>query len=228
MLVGTVAAALYPKLEVADGAAYRGRCGDAGLRQAAAALLAARPPHHHHAQLLRRIAHAAERRRLVEARAARRSRGACSRLILSTAAASGPRARVDARISWRNSASFSPCSCISSRPGRRSTWSISTGCARVTTRCARYSTRTACTGAGTGAACSAYGVGFAAMIPFFSVPGLYVGPVARALGGADIAMLVGCRCPPSCTFGPAARSISRRTGAAPTRRTRTRSGRSRL
>jgi NCS1 family nucleobase:cation symporter-1 len=37
----------------------------------------------------------------------------------------------------------------------------------------------------------AYGAGFVAMIPFFSVPGLYVGPVARALGGADIAMLVG-------------------------------------
>ena len=36
----------------------------------------------------------------------------------------------------------------------------------------------------------AYGVGFAAMIPFFSA-GLYVGPVAAALGGADIAMLVG-------------------------------------
>jgi purine-cytosine permease-like protein len=37
----------------------------------------------------------------------------------------------------------------------------------------------------------AYGGGFVAMIPFFCVPGLYVGPVARALGGADIAMLVG-------------------------------------
>jgi nucleobase:cation symporter-1, NCS1 family len=37
----------------------------------------------------------------------------------------------------------------------------------------------------------AYGVGFAAMIPFFSVSGLYIGPVAAALGGADIAMLVG-------------------------------------
>jgi nucleobase:cation symporter-1, NCS1 family len=37
----------------------------------------------------------------------------------------------------------------------------------------------------------AYGAGFAAMIPFFSVAGLYVGPVAAALGGADIAMLVG-------------------------------------
>jgi NCS1 family nucleobase:cation symporter-1 len=36
----------------------------------------------------------------------------------------------------------------------------------------------------------AYGVGFVAMIPFFST-GLYVGPVARALGGADLAMLVG-------------------------------------
>jgi nucleobase:cation symporter-1, NCS1 family len=37
----------------------------------------------------------------------------------------------------------------------------------------------------------AYGVGFASMIPFFNVPGLYVGPVANMLGGADIAMLVG-------------------------------------
>ena len=37
---------------------------------------------------------------------------------------------------------------------------------------------------------TAYGVGFLAMIPFFST-GLYTGPVAAALGGADIAMLVG-------------------------------------
>lgn len=37
----------------------------------------------------------------------------------------------------------------------------------------------------------AYGVGFVAMIPFFSVAGLYVGPVAQRLQGADIAMLVG-------------------------------------
>ncbi len=37
---------------------------------------------------------------------------------------------------------------------------------------------------------TAYGVGFVAMMPFFS-SGLYVGPVAEALGGADIAMLVG-------------------------------------
>ena len=29
------------------------------------------------------------------------------------------------------------------------------------------------------------------MIPFFNVPGLYVGPVTRMLGGADIAMVVG-------------------------------------
>jgi purine-cytosine permease-like protein len=36
----------------------------------------------------------------------------------------------------------------------------------------------------------AYGVGFIAMVPFFSSP-LYTGPVAQALGGADIAMLVG-------------------------------------
>ena len=36
----------------------------------------------------------------------------------------------------------------------------------------------------------AYGVGFVVMIPFFST-GIYTGPIARALGGADIAMLVG-------------------------------------
>ncbi|MBS0416741.1 MAG: cytosine permease [Proteobacteria bacterium] len=36
----------------------------------------------------------------------------------------------------------------------------------------------------------AYGVGFVAMIPFFKTES-YTGPVARALGGADIAMLVG-------------------------------------
>jgi nucleobase:cation symporter-1, NCS1 family len=36
----------------------------------------------------------------------------------------------------------------------------------------------------------AYGVGFVAMIPFFST-GLYTGPAARALGGADVAMMVG-------------------------------------
>jgi purine-cytosine permease-like protein len=36
----------------------------------------------------------------------------------------------------------------------------------------------------------AYLVGFIVMIPFFS-SGMYTGPIARALGGADIAMLVG-------------------------------------
>jgi nucleobase:cation symporter-1, NCS1 family len=37
---------------------------------------------------------------------------------------------------------------------------------------------------------TAYGVGFVVMIPCFST-GIYTGPLARALGGADIAMLVG-------------------------------------
>lgn len=36
----------------------------------------------------------------------------------------------------------------------------------------------------------AYGIGFVAMIPFFSTEH-YKGPVAKALGGADIAMLIG-------------------------------------
>jgi len=37
---------------------------------------------------------------------------------------------------------------------------------------------------------SAYAIGFLAMVPFFST-GLYTGPIARMLGGADISMLVG-------------------------------------
>jgi purine-cytosine permease-like protein len=36
----------------------------------------------------------------------------------------------------------------------------------------------------------AYAIGFVVMIPFFS-SGLYIGPIARALGGADIAMVIG-------------------------------------
>ena len=37
---------------------------------------------------------------------------------------------------------------------------------------------------------TAYGIGFAAMVPFFSTQ-FYTGPVARALGGIDLSMLVG-------------------------------------
>jgi purine-cytosine permease-like protein len=37
---------------------------------------------------------------------------------------------------------------------------------------------------------TAYAVGFGAMIPFFST-GFYLGPFARLMGGADVAMLVG-------------------------------------
>jgi purine-cytosine permease-like protein len=37
----------------------------------------------------------------------------------------------------------------------------------------------------------AYLAGFAAMIPFFSVGTLYVGPAAKALGGADISLFIG-------------------------------------
>ena len=36
----------------------------------------------------------------------------------------------------------------------------------------------------------AYGIGFVVMIPFFNTS-LYTGPIAKALGGADLAMLVG-------------------------------------
>ena len=38
---------------------------------------------------------------------------------------------------------------------------------------------------------AAYGIGFVAMIPFFSLPGLYTGPVAEAIGGADVSFAIG-------------------------------------
>lgn len=37
----------------------------------------------------------------------------------------------------------------------------------------------------------AYSVGFVVMIPFFSLPGLYTGPVAESIGGADISFAIG-------------------------------------
>src|SRR4030081_2317227 len=51
----------------------------------------------------------------------------------------------------------------------------------------------------------AYLVGFVVMIPFFS-SGMYTGPIARALGGADIAMLVGLPVSAGLSL-PACRSI---------------------
>ncbi|MCW2819458.1 MAG: cytosine/purine/uracil/thiamine/allantoin permease family protein [Marmoricola sp.] len=38
---------------------------------------------------------------------------------------------------------------------------------------------------------AAYVIGFVAMIPFFSLPGLFTGPVAESIGGADISFVVG-------------------------------------
>jgi purine-cytosine permease-like protein len=38
---------------------------------------------------------------------------------------------------------------------------------------------------------TAYGVGFAAEIPFMVIPGVFTGPAANALGGIDVAWLVG-------------------------------------
>jgi len=37
----------------------------------------------------------------------------------------------------------------------------------------------------------AYGIGFAATLPFFVLPDVYTGPAARALGGVDVGWLVG-------------------------------------
>ena len=38
---------------------------------------------------------------------------------------------------------------------------------------------------------AAYTLGFICTIPFFSVPGMYVGPIAKSLGDADISLFVG-------------------------------------
>jgi len=38
---------------------------------------------------------------------------------------------------------------------------------------------------------TAYCIGFLAMIPFFSLPGLFTGPVANLIGGADVSFAVG-------------------------------------
>ena len=38
---------------------------------------------------------------------------------------------------------------------------------------------------------AAYGVGFMSMLPFFVLPGYYMGPAARMLGGVDLGWLVG-------------------------------------
>jgi nucleobase:cation symporter-1, NCS1 family len=57
----------------------------------------------------------------------------------------------------------------------------------------------------------AYGIAFAVMIPCFST-GLYTGPVARALGGADIAMLVGLPVA-AAVYLLACRSLDRATDA---------------
>ncbi len=66
----------------------------------------------------------------------------------------------------------------------------------------------------------AYLVGFAVMVPFFSVGTLFVGPAAHALGGADIACSSGCpspRCSTGCSPG---RSTSMPRPAWPRRRSR--------
>ena len=189
MLVGTVAAAMYPKLEFAT-----------ALRTAADAVV----PGFGKPLLLCCLAglvtittlnfYGASLTLLCVLDSFKPGRPTLARrlltLILSAAAGDRPCARARPRISWKNSASSWPCCCICSRRGRRSTWSISTGCARGTTRCARYSIPHGMYGRWNWRGLAAYGVGFAAMIPFFSVRH-YTGPVAKALGGADIAMLVG-------------------------------------
>ena len=47
---------------------------------------------------------------------------------------------------------------------------------------------------------TAYVVGFIATLPFFVLPDVYTGPVARVLGGIDIGWLVGLLVSGSCYF----------------------------
>ena len=189
MLVGTVAAASDPKLDIAAAmkAAADHIAPGFGDMLLVGSLLGT--GHDLGAELLRRLADAAERGRYFEAAAlhggqAPRQRGARQRL---------PPRRwrwSHRRISSAASATSCRCCSICSRPGRPSTWWTSTGCASATTRSGRFSIREGMYGRWNWRGLLAYGVGFVAMIPFFST-GTFTGPVARALGGADVAMLVG-------------------------------------
>jgi hypothetical protein len=51
--------------------------------------------------------------------------------------------------------------------------------------------------------------------PFFNVPGLYVGPVAKILGGAEIAMLAGLHVATFIHLWLAAHSTYTRVGSEP-------------
>ncbi len=188
MLVGTLAASLYPSMEVATALRTVGRFGAAGFRQTPAVLLAARPGDHHFAELLRCFADALERDGLLEADPADSEQALADPAAVGNRR-DGHRSGVDAQFRGE----------IQRVPGRPFVFvhALDRHQSRdfYLIRKGHYSVREIFNSRGMYGRWNwrglwAYGIGFAAMIPFFSTES-WKGPVARALGGADIAMLVG-------------------------------------
>ncbi len=151
MLVGTVAAAAAPGLNVAAAHAERGRRGAAGPGQGPAVQRGARPGDDILAQLLWRLAHALERRRHGEAAGVHR-RQAPDEPAGGLRGERLYRGQLLQQLRQPLPGPARRCCSTCSRRGPRSTWWTSTWCARATTRSARSSIPSACTGAGTGAA----------------------------------------------------------------------------
>ena len=152
MLVGTVVAALYPKLEVAAAmlAATDSLLPGFGtplLLCSLMGLVTITSLNFYGASLTLH-----ERARFVAAEPAdaRQARAHPHRRRRSPQACWPPHRR---RISLPSSARSCRSFCTCSRPGRPSTWWTFTGCARAITRCAKSSIPTVCTAAGTGGGC---------------------------------------------------------------------------
>ena len=206
MLVGTVAAALYPNMELASALRSVADRMIPGFGKPLPALLRDWLGHHHLAQFLRSLTHAPERHGLIQAgrpTLAKRSDSVISAIAATVLANASSQDFVEqfgaflAVLLYL----FTPWTAINLvdfywvRKGHYSVREIFNPRGMY----GRWNWR----------GLLAYGVGFVAMIPFFSTP-LYSGPIATALGGADIAMLVGLPVPPWCTSLRAARLIPRR------------------
>ena len=180
-----------PEAGGGDRVAHSGRCRVARFRRAVAGVLAVRSRDDHFTQLLRGVAHTVECHGLGQAQPADARQAYSDLARFRPWLPLRPASRwCRRRTSWPNSANFSPYFCTCSLRGPRSIWWISTD-----VRKGHYSVREIFNcdgmyGRWNWRGLWAYGIGFAAMIPFFSTES-WKGPVARALGGADIAMLVG-------------------------------------
>ena len=175
---------------VRRGAARRGGRGAAGLRQAAPAVLAARAGDHHDAQFLRRLAHAAERRRLAEAAAASRSRKRVLTLVDIDARRDRHRARIDGEFRGKiRRIPRGPPVSVHALDGDQSGGFL-LGAPRPLLGARDFQSARHVR-----ALELARPVGIRRRLrrdgAVLQRTGLYVGPVAAALGGADVAMLVG-------------------------------------